>query len=285
MAGPERYDRRAPCPRDQGPALADPTRLRQPRSSRAPTGATLIDRRYCVHARRRQAVPQPRLVVPRCASSPTSPIRDARRVVDRETSLSRSKRSAWTASRPTAASTPGARISATQTAPTAARQTTATRSSTATAYHQLMRSTERNAGHVQPRWLHRLGRVPLPLGRRRRLHLGSLPSLALRRPERGRLQASSSGAGTWRVSPVRFRRRSCTSARQRWLLSARSCSTTPSSTTIASRAATAPPGTSPSRSNDEQRASPSSAASSDCASASCPISPSKPSVRSTTASR
>ena len=54
------------------------------------------------------------------------------------------------------------------------------------AYHVLMRSTGRDADHLQPSRFHRLSRRSVPLGRRRGLHLGGLPSLDLGRAERRR---------------------------------------------------------------------------------------------------
>ena len=84
--------------------------------------------------------------------------------------------------------------------------------------------------HVQPRGLHRLSRRPVPLGRRRGLHLGGFPASIS-----AGLTAGACGIFFWGWDLAGFSgpvpTPSSTSARPRWRRCARSCSTTPSTTT------------------------------------------------------
>ena len=130
LARPEGNGRRPPRAGNQGAALADPARAREPRPGACRPRDD--DRARLLRApRRRAAVPESRLVVPRRAACRTSPT-PRRASGGSKNAATCSRSSASTASRPTAASTRGAPICAMPTAGTAARRTTATRCSTAT---------------------------------------------------------------------------------------------------------------------------------------------------------
>ena len=184
---------------------------------------------------------------PRCAACPTSRTRDATRLVDSPSAATSSRRSASTASRPTAASTRGATTcSYADGTPRRRDEQPLSRARTREAYGDLLAPVRLRSPSAAPASPAR-GAGPCHWA-------GDEDSTweAFRASITAGLSAASCGVFFWGWDLAGFSGEvptpSCTcAAAAHGRLRARSCSTTPSSTTIARRRATARRGTSPSR--------------------------------------